>query len=119
MLVWNQAQKREAVDLHGIEPERVIVTGAQLFDRWFHKAPTRDRVAFAARVGLPRAEPFILFTGSSMFISAPDAEVAFVKRWIEALRASAGPGIAGDADPDPAASVQRMDLGGRRRVDLP
>ena len=89
VLVWNEAQKREAVELHGIEPERVTVTGAQLFDRWFHKTPSRGLAAFATRVGLPRAEPFILFTGSSMFISAPDAEVAFVKRWIKALRASA------------------------------
>jgi hypothetical protein len=89
MLVWNEAQKREAVELHGISPDRVVVTGAQLFDKWFHKTPSRSLDAFAARVGLPRAERFILFTGSSMFISAPEAEVAFVTRWLTTLRGSA------------------------------
>ena len=88
VLVWNDAQKTEAVELHGIAPERVVVTGAQLFDRWFHKQPARSLEAFASRVGLPAAERFILFTGSSMFISAPEAEVAFVKRWLSALRGS-------------------------------
>jgi hypothetical protein len=89
VLVWNEAQKREAVELHGVPAERVIVTGAQLFDKWFGRQPARSLEAFAARVGLPQAERFILFTGSSMFISAPEREVPFVKRWVEALRASA------------------------------
>jgi hypothetical protein len=88
VLVWNEAQKREAIELHGVPAERVIVTGAQLFDKWFHQSPSRGLEAFAAHVGLPRAERFLLFTGSSMFISAPEREVPFVKRWIEALRSS-------------------------------
>jgi hypothetical protein len=91
VLVWNEAQQREAAELHGVPPERVLVTGAQLFDKWFHKSPSRTLDAFAAHVGLPRAERFLLFTGSSMFISAPEREVPFVKRWVEALRASAHP----------------------------
>ena len=89
VLVWNEAQKREAVELHGVPADRVVVTGAQLFDKWFDRQPARDLAAFAARVGLPRAERFILFTGSSMFISAPEREVPFVQRWVEALRGSA------------------------------
>jgi hypothetical protein len=88
VLVWNEAQKREAIELHGISAGRVIVTGAQLFDKWFHKSPSRPLDAFAARVGLPRADRFILFTGSSMFISAPEQEVPFVRRWLAALRGS-------------------------------
>ena len=91
ILVWNEAQKREALDMHGIPPERVVVTGAQLFDKWFDKTPTRTLEALARHVGLPVAERFILFTGSSMFISAPDAEVAFVKRWLTTIRNAADP----------------------------
>ena len=89
VLVWNEAQKHEAVALHGVPAERVIVTGAQLFDKWFGRQPARSLEAFTSRVGLPHAERFILFTGSSMFISAPEREVPFVKRWVEALRGSA------------------------------
>jgi hypothetical protein len=90
-IVWNEAQRREAGEYHDIPPERTAVTGAQLFDKWFTKTVTRDRDAFCAHVGLPDAGPFVLFTGSSSFISASAAEVAFVRRWVQALRSSADP----------------------------
>src|SRR6185503_6599686 len=37
--VWNDSMKREAVDLHGVPPERVAVTGAAAFDHWFDWRP--------------------------------------------------------------------------------
>ena len=86
VLVWNEAQKREAHEYHYIPSSKIAVTGAQLFDRWFDRRVTRDRAAFCARVGLPDDRPFVLFTGSSSFISESSAEVAFVRRWVEALR---------------------------------
>jgi hypothetical protein len=91
VLVWNEAQRREAIDYHYITPGKVAVTGAQLFDRWFDRTPTRDRREFCRRVGLPDEQPFVVFTGSSNFISESSAEVAFVRRWIEALRRSSEP----------------------------
>jgi hypothetical protein len=91
VIVWNEAQKREAQEYHYIPAEKVAVTGAQLFDRWFEKTLTRDRDAFCARAGLPDSRPFLLFTGSSSFISESSAEVAFVRRWIEAVRNSSDP----------------------------
>ena len=89
--VWNEAQKQEALTLHGVPAERVAITGAQPFDKWFTRQPSRSREAFAARVGLASAQPFVLFTGSSMFISKPEAEVAFVGKWLTALRRSSDP----------------------------
>jgi hypothetical protein len=91
VLVWNEIQKHEAVSLHGIAPERVAVTGAQLFDRWFGRAPSRDAEAFRRHIGLARNAPYVLFTGSSGFISEGRAEVAFVRRWVTALRTSGDP----------------------------
>jgi hypothetical protein len=88
VVVWNEAQKREAVEFHYIPESKIAVTGAQLFDRWFEKQLTRGREAFCARVGLRDTRPFVLFTGSSSFISDSQAEVAFVRRWVAALRAS-------------------------------
>lgn len=88
IVVWNEAQKAEAVGMHGVRPERVAVTGAQPFDRWFERGPARDRATFCARVGLPLDVPFVLFTGSSGFIAETHAEVAFVRGWIAALRNS-------------------------------
>ncbi len=69
VLVWNEAQKAEAVRFHGISGDRVVATGAQLFDRWFERTPARDRSAFCAAVGLPDARPFLLYTASSVFIA--------------------------------------------------
>ena len=91
VIVWNEAQKQEAHEYHYIPSNKIVATGAQLFDKWFLKRPTRDRAAFCARVGLPDTRPFLLFTGSSSFISESSAEVAFVRRWIAALRASGDP----------------------------
>jgi hypothetical protein len=84
--VWNDTQRREAIDLHGIPAERIAVTGAQNFDPWFEWAPTA-RSRFLARVGLPPDRPFILYTCSSLF-DAPISEAQFVGEWVRALRSS-------------------------------
>ena len=83
--VWNQEQLKEAVEFHGTSRDRIVVSGAQPFDRWFKRQPT-SRDAFCVKVGLDPAKPFVLFVGSTASISGPEAEVAFVRRWIEALR---------------------------------
>jgi hypothetical protein len=92
IVVWNEAQKAEAVELHGAAPEQVVVTGAQLFDRWFAARPTRSRDDFCRDVGLDPARPYVLYLGSSIFI-APD-EVPFAEQWMAALRRSGDPAVA-------------------------
>lgn len=89
MLVWNEAQRREAVELHGVAPERVEITGAQLFDPWFERQASRDRAAFCAHVGLDPERPYLLYTCSSVFIAR--YESLFLKRWLAALRAADDP----------------------------
>jgi len=91
--VWNEHQRDEAEQFHGVPAERVAVTGAQPFDRWFEREPSQSRDAFCAMVGLPDTRPFVLFTGSSVFIARSEIEVPFVRRWIEALRASTDPAL--------------------------
>jgi hypothetical protein len=86
VLLWNEAQKREAVEYHAVSPESVVVTGAQPFDRWFVRQPSTTRQAFCARAGLPTDRPFILYTCSSSFISISPAELEFVRSWIAAVR---------------------------------
>jgi hypothetical protein len=86
VVVWNEAQKTEAVALHGVPPDRVLVTGAQLFDDWFDAGPSRSREEFCRLVGLDPSRPFVVYAGSSMFI-APD-EVPFAERWLSHLRGS-------------------------------
>lgn len=93
VLVWNEAQKAEAVELHGVPADRVIVTGSQAYDHWFAMAPSDDRQAFCARVGLDPQRPILLYLCSSSFI-AP-YEVGFVRQWIAAVRSSADPALRG------------------------
>jgi FkbM family methyltransferase len=86
--VWNEAMRREAIDLHGVPANRVAVTGAAAFDHWFEWQPSGTREAFCATVGLPVDRPYVLYLCSSKFV-APE-EVPFVRRWIEAIRRSSG-----------------------------
>ncbi len=90
--VWNEVQAQEAIALHAIPAGRVVVTGAQSFDHWFERRPSRTREAFCQRVGLPSDRPFILWVCSALFRGSP-VEAAFVRRWIEAIRHSDDPAL--------------------------
>jgi hypothetical protein len=90
VFVWNPVQRREAADLHGVPDSDIVVTGAQCFDQWFDRAPSRDRAAFTHDAGLPPDRPYLLWVCSALFKGSP-SEAAFVKRWIAALRASGDP----------------------------
>src|SRR5581483_10235746 len=85
VFVWNEQQRREAVELHGIPPERVVATGAQLFDPWFERRPSTERDEFVRRLGLDPAEPYVLYTCSNPAMTdTPESE--FVREWVAALR---------------------------------
>ena len=87
VFVWNPTQKREAIELHGVPAERIVVTGAQCFDQWFDRQPSRDRETFCRQVGLPPSPPYILWVCSALFQGSP-VEAQFVLTWIRALRES-------------------------------
>ena len=91
--VWNEAQKAEALEVHRVPEAAVVVTGAQAFDRWFGRRPSRTRDEFCREVGLSSTRAFVLFTGSSIFIARAEVEMPFVRQWIQALRASADPRV--------------------------
>ena len=89
ILAWNELQRREAEELHGIDPERVVVTGAPHWDRFFALEPSVGRDELCARYGFDPAEPVVLYLGSTNEV-CPD-EPSIVGEWLEALRGSAGP----------------------------
>jgi hypothetical protein len=86
VFVWNDIQRQELVEMHGIPADRVVLTGAQRFDDWFGRRTSTTRKKFQREVGLDAAQPFVLYLCSSPFI-APN-EVDFVRRWLEAVRSS-------------------------------
>ena len=87
VFVWNDVQRREALDLHGLPADRIVVTGAQNFDQWFNRQPSRDRADFCAHVGLPGDRPFVMYACSTLFDHSPP-EAKLVVEWIRRLRAS-------------------------------
>ena len=90
VLVWNETQKQEAVALHGVPPQRIVITGAQCYDQWFGRTPSRSHEEFCRRVGLPTDCPFILYVCSALFWGSP-IEADFVVRWVQSLAESAHP----------------------------
>ncbi len=86
VFVWNNTQKQEAIELHGVPEERVVVTGAQCFDQWFDRAPSRDRASFCSHVGLPVDRPFLMYACSTLFDHSPP-EARLVVEWIRRVRA--------------------------------
>jgi hypothetical protein len=89
--VWNETQEEEAVTIHSIPDDRVVVTGAQCFDHWFDWPP-RPREEFMSRIGLDPGKPYILYVGGSLF-PAWRTEAEFCLEWIEKVRASDEPAL--------------------------
>ena len=120
VLVWNEIQKAEAVEMHGVPAERIVVTGAQPFDLWFDRKPSRDRDAFCTRVGLRTDRPFVLYLCSSLFRGTA-SEAAFVEQWVDAVRGSTDPrlqdiGILIRPHPARAEEWRDVDLSGYRNL---
>jgi hypothetical protein len=92
VIVWNDVQKREAVELQHLDGERVIITGSQIFDDWFEKQPSTSREAFCARVGLRPDRPIVLYVCSSL-LEGSTPEPPFVVQWARHLRESGHPSL--------------------------
>jgi FkbM family methyltransferase len=88
MFVWNERQRHEAAELHGFPPDRVIVVGAPRFDGFFALSRQMTAEQFLVPLGLDPAAPTLLYVCSSPFVSA--GELAFVRKWLAAVRAAAG-----------------------------
>jgi hypothetical protein len=87
--VWNDRQKREAVAMHGVPADRVVIVGAPRFDEFFAMRPRTTREEFCAAEGLDPRRPLLLYLCSSKFV-APE-EVGFVRAWIRAVRSADDP----------------------------
>jgi hypothetical protein len=86
VVVWNDAQRREAEELHGVPGDRVLVAGAHSFDHWFAWKPSTTREQFCKKVGLDPERPYLLYMCSSPLVAGPK-EAAFVESWLQRIRA--------------------------------
>jgi len=94
VIVWNETQRHEAVAQHFLPADRVEVTGAQCWDQWFGRAPSRSRDAFCRDMGLDAGVPVLLYACSVLSRPAPN-EAEFVLEWIRRIRASEDPRLRG------------------------
>ena len=90
VLVWNDTQRQEAIEQHGLPAACVEVTGAQCWDQWFTRQPSRTYDAFCRELGLDPSRPFVLYACSVLSRPAPN-EAQFVVEWIRRIRASSDP----------------------------
>jgi hypothetical protein len=88
VFVWNDTQRREAHTLHRVPSSQIVVTGAQCFDKWFDREPSRDRGAFCRLIGLPAERPILLYVCSAPF-SGSQPEAPFVLDWVRRIRSHA------------------------------
>lgn len=91
VILWNEIQKTEAIELHGIPSAKVVVTGAQCFDKWFEQKPSTSKEEFCRKVGLASDRPFLLYSCSSPFVTP--YEVTFIEEWIKQIENCNYPGI--------------------------
>jgi hypothetical protein len=89
VFVWNEWQAQEAVDLHGIDPSAVVVTGASRWDQFLSMQPSVNRTEFCLMQGFDPERPIVLYVASSVGI-CPD-ETLVVDRWLDAVRKAAAP----------------------------
>ena len=86
MFVWNEQQRDEAAQLHGLPAERVVVVGAPRFDAFFDLKPAMSREEFHAPLGLDPSAATLLYLCSSRLIASD--ELSFIRRWVAAVRES-------------------------------
>ncbi len=120
VIVWNDTQRREALEFHAVPSDRLVVTGAQCYDQWFDRTPGMSQDAFCAKVGLRSDKPFVLYVCSSLFRGTAH-EPAFAESWIQAVRASNDPrlrdiGILIRPHPARLDEWKSVDLAGYRNV---
>jgi hypothetical protein len=88
LTVWNDAQVNEAVRLHRIPRERIVVTGAQSLDHWFQPVDEAAVEEYRRSIAVRPGQRLLLFVGSSRNMAPGESEVRFVRRWLAALRRS-------------------------------
>src|SRR5688572_8205012 len=88
MFVWNERQRREAVELHDYPSDRVVVVGAPRFDPFFALRSAIARRDFFSPIDLDPAVPTLLYLCSSRFIA--EDEPRFIASWLGAIRAAGG-----------------------------
>jgi hypothetical protein len=91
VLVWNDRQRREAIEMHYVPDKQITVTGAPRFDDFFGMKPQMSRQQFCDQHGFDATKPIVLYLCSSEFVARnkwveAGREIDFVRKWADRLR---------------------------------
>lgn len=87
LAVWNEINRREAIDIEGYRRGDVHIVGAPQFDRYFRPDTLWPRAKLAERFDLDPERPIILFATLGQFLRDLD-ETAWMDDMIEIARTS-------------------------------
>ena len=84
--VWNEVMNEQAQRIHGIDPVRIVVTGAPQHDVYAH-GPFRERKSFLSSLGLDPSRPVVAYaTGTEGIIpDEPDLIEQIADRMAQAM----------------------------------
>jgi len=66
VLVWNEAHKQEAINVHRVPKDRICITGSPFFDKWFEEPKILKPII---------NKPYILYLGSSRNIIRDETDL--------------------------------------------
>ena len=90
VLVWNERLAREAEILHAVPADRIMRSGAPVFDPYFEAKPSLDRDRFCSEVGIDPTQPYVVYLGSSENIIGDETD--FVRVLARELRKQSNTG---------------------------
>jgi hypothetical protein len=84
LLVWSEHMKREAVSLHAMPPERIVVTGAPLYDMFANQSRFGSRRENLKQLKLDPNRRLILYgTSNAAYVPNEMEIVKCVAQWVE------------------------------------
>lgn len=73
--VWNEIMRAQAVDIHGLDPARVVVTGAPQHDVFARGSGFLDRPQFLASLGLDPRKKLLMYASGTEGAVADEPEL--------------------------------------------
>ena len=89
LVVWNELMKRQAIEIHGYQPDEVLVSGPPHWDQYFRGLRTADRDAFFRRIGADPSRKLVTLTTTPSSIYAHHDHV--LRMLIRAMSSGAWP----------------------------
>jgi hypothetical protein len=85
LILWNEAQGREAVEWHGFPSDRIVALGAPVFDYLFEdERPSIEEVT--GRLGLRPDDTYVVYAVSSRLGMGTGGEIELARSFAEEVR---------------------------------